>query len=154
MIFIRIFFLIVILVFIVLLIKKSKKTSTVKNSSNNYFFPKFLIGVIVIIAVVIIVFVSSFVWNFTSSLFEKKIQPIKSTKVVNYDVPVNGISLYLHPGWKAFPSGKIKIITPKNSFTYDPASNENYYPGYLGEGWYYFYSLENQGIEVKVEDTF
>lgn len=109
----------------------------------------------VLILTLVLAFIVSFVWNWTSNLFEKKVQPAKSTKVLYHDVPTTGIPIYLHPGWKAFPSGKVKIITPKkNSFTYNPASNENYYPGYLSEGWYYFYSIENQGIKMKVEDTF
>lgn len=135
--------------------KKSSKTS-ISNSSlapkkNNW--GKIVGGTIgIIIGICILVFTVSYAWNFASSFFEKKETQKKHVHVEIFEVPVTGIYKYLHPGWQAYPTKAITVITPTGKRIKNTPGTLTY-PGYQPQGWYHFLTKEKD-CQVKTEDVY
>ena len=112
-------------------------------------------GVIgIIIGICILVFTVSYAWSFASSFFEKKETQKKHVHIEVFEVPATakGIPKYLHPGWQAYPTKAITVITPTGKRIENTPGTPTY-PGYQPQGWYYFLTKERD-CQVKIEDVY
>lgn len=111
-------------------------------------------GIGIIIGILLLVLVASLTYNSVKSLFEEKAKPVIETHEKIYDVPIEieGIFIYLHPGWQAYPTKKITVVTPTGNII-ENTPGEPTYPGYQPEGWYKF-STKEKNCQIKIRDVY
>jgi hypothetical protein len=161
---------VVIIFVIILLVVNTKKrtkttpgittTSTISTPTTQITSPaskKVGLGIVAgtivgIIALCVLALGISYAWNFGSSFFEKKEKPIKQLHTEIFEVPITGTYRYLHPGWQAWPTKSITVVTPTGAIIENTPGKPTY-PGYQSEGWYQFLTKE-KNCQVKTEDVY
>ena len=102
-----------------------------------------------IITVCITVFMVLVIINWVSLIFEKKNIPTVQVHEKVYEITDEGTFIYLHPGWKDYPTDTITIQTPIGKILEDnPNITTNF--GYQPEGWYKFKGKS----QVRIEDVY
>ena len=133
-------------------LKPTPKTTTTTPSQKSKWLGKVLWTIGIIIAGGILVFVTVYGANWASSLFEKKETPVKQTYTEVFEVPLGGTYKYLHPGWQAWPTKSITVVTPTGATIENTPGEPPTYPGYQPEGWYQFLTKEKD-CQVTTKDV-
>lgn len=117
-----------------------------------------IIGILItILSIAIIIFLFFFIKGlFTPSpqVPSPQIQVLPTLHVNMYNIPLDGLRVYLHPGWKDFPKlGAIIIVTPNGTKLKDKPGEINHF-GYQPEGWYTIYRdpIKSERL-VQILDT-
>lgn len=135
-------------------------TTTPVCTSKNGLWLKIIGGTIAIIfAIMIVILLINIGKRAISKFFDESPSKNSSSAMVIcshqqvYNIPEKGLSVYLHQGWKTFPSGRIKIVTPEGKILHDIPGIKIHF-GPQPEGIYKIYSEEEENVSVRIIDTY